>query len=252
MATPTPHGDSALAESLRTIATHRVFFGHQSVGEDLCAGLGELAAEARVDLRILDARAPQRVDGGVFLHARVGKNRDPRSKFAAFGAELHALRDTALDLALVKLCYVDVDAATPRAPLLDAWRAAVVDWRAIRPGLRLAHVTVPLTCGARGWRAALKRRLGRADWTDADNAARARFNEDLRRCFPGEPLIDLADAESVDVRGRPVEFLARDAAGAFRARALVPSFTEDGGHLAGDGRRVVAARFASALAAALR
>lgn len=252
MTPPTPPGDSAVGESLRTIATHRVFFGHQSVGEDLCAGLRELAVAAEVDLRILDAREAQRVDGGVLLHARVGKNREPRSKFTAFGAELHALRDTALDLALVKLCYVDVDAATPRTPLLDAYRAAVADWRAVRPGLRLAHVTVPLTCGARGWRAALKRRLGRADWTDADNAARARFNDELRACFPGDPLIDLAHAESVDARGRPVEFLARDAAGAFRARALVPSFTEDGGHLAGHGRRLVAARFAAALAAALR
>lgn len=244
-------GDLALVDALRVIARRRVFFGHRSVGEDLLLGLGELASESGVELRILDASSTPPASGGVLLHARVGTNRDPRSKFAAFGDALLALRGAALDSALLKLCYVDVEAATDRSALLDAYGAALRGWRAAHPGLRFVHVTVPLTCGARGWRLMLKRRLGRSDWTDADNTARALFNDELLSTFAADPTVDLAAAESVDGRGRAAEFRVRDGGIALRARSLVPAFSDDGGHLNAKGRQVVAARFARALAAAL-
>ena len=90
--------------------------------------------------------------------------------------------------------------------------------------------------------------LGLGTSKDANNVRRNRFNDLLRAEYAGEPLFDVARAESTRADGRRAGF-THD--GTF-VDAMRRELTSDGGHLNDEGRRVVAQEFARSLAAALR
>jgi hypothetical protein len=102
------------------------------------------------------------------------------------------------------------------------------------------HVTVPLTTEPGLKEAAknfVKRFLGRPRSSRLDNVRRARYNELLREAYAGrEPLFDLARLESTRPDGTRQLFRedGRD------YEALVPAYTDDGGHLNASGRQMAA------------
>src|SRR5689334_6048679 len=95
---------------------HRIFFGHQSVGENLLAGV-KTAAPA---LRIVETR--DAVDGPGLYHAKIGRNEAPLTKLEDFERVLDKLGPN-LDVALVKLCYIDFSPSTDVDALFTAYQA---------------------------------------------------------------------------------------------------------------------------------
>jgi hypothetical protein len=152
-----------------------------------------------------------------------------------------------VDIALVKFCYVDIEAGTDVPALFAAYQSTLASLKARYPRTTFVHVTAPLTTVQGGLKAFVKRLLGRSPAGMAENARREEFNALLRQATSGkEPLFDLALAESTapdgrtetfDWNGRPVP-------------ALVPAYTGDGGHLDGDGRHRAARLLVSVLASA--
>ena len=210
-----------------SLAERRIFFGHQSVGRDILAGVQRLVT-AREGSRpaLVESPEPARVRGPALVTARIGRNRDPESKTRAFEAALAGgFGDEDGAIAMYKYCYVDLMDGDPAA-LFAGYAAGVERVRERHPGLTLVHVTLPLHRAPHGLVERVRSRFGSATET-ARNARRCRYNELLRQAFAGEPIFDLARLESTRADGST-------ASSRLRGRSidmLAPEWTEDGGHL---------------------
>lgn len=238
--------EPSVKSGLQAISARRIFFGHQSVGLDLIEGLRELAALEGVPLRVVEA-GQAAGPGGALIHQALPENGDPLRKLRSFAAAFQGGGAAGADLALMKFCYVDVNAGTDVAALFAAYQRTVAEVEAANPGLVLVHVTLPLQAvegGLRGW---AKERLGRPRWGVEHDARREAYNELLRAAYRGKaPIFDLAAAESTrpDGGAETAAFEGRP------VRVLVPAYTDDGGHLNRAGRLAAARALVAALAAA--
>lgn len=220
------------------LSQHRIFFGHQSVGRDLLAGVEALTRDgAGPALRVVQGRDAALLAPGVLLHDAIGRNEQPQSKLDDFAGLLDGALGDRASVAFMKFCYIDFDARSDVDALFAAYRHTLDGLRTRHPSTTFVHVTTPLTTVASGFKASLRRALGKPVWGERENARRAAFNARLRQELTGQPLFDLARLESttaggqrhlVDVDGRAVEVLA-------------PVYTDDGGHLNAVGQRVIAA-----------
>lgn len=207
----------------------RVYFGHQSVGANILDGLDALARQQPTRYAVtvqgyasrwkigqwVETPPLDRLPQGGIAHFMVGRNGDGEGKVRDFVRRAGAEGPRA-DIAMMKLCYVDFpsakggDASPDPARLFAAYRDAMERLERENPKTRLVWWTAPLTGG--------------------DNAARDQFNRLVRAHVQAHDkvLFDIADIESHAPDGRKVS----DAAGP----VLYGGYTDDGGHLVGDGQ----------------
>jgi hypothetical protein len=217
------------ASSFPAAAEPRIYFGHQSVGANILQGVNELD----VSLSIKDE----------FL----AENGDPLRKLQNFKAAVG--EGSRFDIALVKFCYVDVNAETDAQALFERYRATIAELRAKNPRTVFVHATLPLTTVQTGPKALVKRLLGRAPYGTIENVRREEYNRLLRRTYAGrEPIFDLARLESIAPDGTAVSVTWDGAT----APAMSSAYTDDGGHLNARGRALAAQEFVKVLAAASR
>ncbi len=236
--------DPTLRADLERVARQRIYFGHQSVGANLLQGVEELAAQARVSVRVMQADHASELPPASFGHTFVAENGKPLKKLESFRA---ALGDAPVDLALLKFCYVDIRADTDARALFARYRETIADLRTTHPHTVFVHVTLPLTTEQTGWKALAKRVLGRAPYGTVENVRREEYNRLLREAYGGrEPVFDLARVESTAPDGTPVRVEWQGVA----VPALSPAYTGDGGHLNAEGRRRAARELIAVLAAA--
>lgn len=242
---PTAEGTRRALERLGQL---RIFFGHQSVGDDILEGVRDLAkGVAPPPVAVAELAPGGALARGVITHARIGRNEDPVSKVEHFERLLTEGVGASADVALFKLCYVDFNASTDTAALFARYQAAHEALRAKFPHIRWVHVTAPLTVVQRGVKGWLKERLGRTPFGAAENARRHEYNERLRRAYGArEPLFDLAQLEATRPDGSLETY---PLPGGGQAPALVPAYARDGEHLNEDGRRRVALALVELLAA---
>ncbi len=231
-------GEAQLTRGLEVLAQKKVFFGHQSVGLDILQGVRDLAASGgRALPHIAEARSVSALGGPGLYHAAVGSNMDPLGKLRDFDGIMRSGMAGAVELAVFKFCYVDIDRNSDVSSLFGAYRETMRKLKADYPDLVVVHCAVPLTRREGGMRNAVKRLLGGTVESDADNAAREAFNRLMRSEYQGkEAFFDLALAEAADSSGAATLY------GSGRAThyALRPEYTHDGGHLNEAGRARVA------------
>lgn len=232
---------------LTTAARTRVFFGHKSVGANILDGVAALYDDSEVvTWPIVDARGSLDRSGGYLAHCPVGRNLAPLEKFAEFAQLLDTSVGAEVELALVKLCYADVDANTD-VPALFRQYADTMEGLAHRhPHLGLVYCTVPLTTD-RSWKGSVKAALGRGDQNGpADNLAREQFNQLVRARYAGSGrLFDIAAVEAAP--GGPTTTRRHQGREyAVMNRAL----SSDGGHLNAAGARAAATALVRLIAAA--
>jgi len=221
------------------LTRQRVFFGHQSVGQNILDGVAVLMpSNRRLRLNLValegDAEPPA---GGILAHAEVGENKQPASKDRAFAGILRGGLGRDLDIAFYKYCYVDLDEGVDPAQVFSRYRAALAALAVDYPELTFVHVTVPLCRVEGGMRGRVKARLGRPLEDAAGNRVRCVYNDLLRRSFAGrEPVFDLAAVESLRLDGTRQRFEEEGRS----YPALVPDYAADEGHLNRWGRRLVA------------
>ncbi|MBW8905944.1 MAG: SGNH/GDSL hydrolase family protein [Betaproteobacteria bacterium] len=239
--------DAALRSDLTLLAEKRMYFAHQSVGANLLEGVAMLSREAGVPLRIQEASNAAGLAPGTLAHFFVPENGDPLGKLANFKKALGG--GSAADIALIKFCYVDIDAATDASALFAHYQETLAELRAANPRTTFVHVTLPLTTAQSGWKALAKRLLGRAPYGTIENVRREQYNALMRRAYVGrEPLFDLARIESTAPDGSAVTVAWAGAV----APAMASAYTDDGGHLNEKGRRVAARALLAVLAQAAR
>lgn len=240
---------ASLAADLDLLRQKRVLFLHHSVGDNILEGLRAIetksAAAARVTIQ--DVSAAAQGSAGLF-EIRGGENGKPYSKIEAFEAVLSSSATGPLDLALMKLCYVDFDPSTDARALFDRYARAVETVTKARPGLRLVHATTPLTQYPTELKWRVYRMVGKPVWEDEANLKRAKYNELIRSTFAGAPLLDIAQLESTRPDGSREAYRLRGET----FQALYPGFTEDDGHLNPAGQAVVSPAAIQVIADALR
>jgi len=210
----------------------RVFFGHQSVGQDVLGGVSRLAASG--------ASVPEVVD------ARIGANEEPLAKIADFDARVRDGLGERVDVAMMKLCYIDVTAGTDVRALFDAYRTTLSALERDHPAVSFVHVTVPLTT-EQGRLTRLRSRLtGNDRFGPAENVQRERLNALFRAEYAGDRLFDLAAVESTRPDGTRVSG-RHEGADYF---ALHDGYAADLGHLNEPGAEVAATAWLAAVARA--
>jgi hypothetical protein len=238
-------GDAPTGDDLTRLRSRTVFFGHQSVGMNLLDGVQLIASGSGTGIRIAEFRAGEAVPPGTVAHAWVGTNHDPASKIDAFARAVDSFPAPGVDIALVKLCYVDFTADTDAAALLARYRAGIEGLQRRHPGTTFVHVTAPVSTVEGGARALLKQAMGKPPYGLLENVRREEYNQLLRRTYEGkEPVFDLARLESTAPDGRveTVEWKGK------RVPAMVPAYTDDGGHLNREGKILAARALVSLLA----
>lgn len=228
--TPSIFGEGSAAVTdaqLSAAARASVLFGHQSVGANILDGVSSLYDNRGLTApRIMEW--PGTTSGGYVTHVYVGENGNPRGKISHFAEAVRAAGP--LQVALMKLCYVDIVADTNVDDVFDRYRTTMAALAQERPDITFLYTTVPLTVGA-----------------SADNAARQRYNAKIRAEFGSTGrLFDVAAVESTRADG------SRTTAGSGSYLTLNPDYASDGdGHLNGTGSRRAAAALFRTIATAL-
>jgi hypothetical protein len=225
--------------AIAALARQRIYFGHQSVGYDILAGIAEaIDSVPGTTLRIVDSADPRELETPGLVHSKVGTNADPISKLQAFANAMDAGVGQRADVALMKFCYVDIESHTDVAALFARYEECFASIGARFPRVRFAHVTAPLTARPGGFKSFIKLKCGKPLWGDEQNRRRHAFNQLLRARY-GPIVFDLAKFESTDTNGQPFTHFY---AGASQP-CMHPSMTHDGGHLSQHGKAVLAREF---------
>lgn len=198
----------------------KVFFGHQSVGNNIIEGINGILDENKIKFfKIHQTRDMADLSNAVFAHALIGKNTNPISKIDDFIDILDSGIADSADIVFMKLCYVDIDRNTNINQLFDYYRITLDSIQDKYPNLKIIHFTVPLTTKPQGIRGFITRFL-----KHDDNVIRDQFNQLLRRTYDDRELFDLARLESLYPNGT-LNIYDKG------TPALVKIYSTDGGHL---------------------
>lgn len=235
------------SDDLREFASTRVFFGHQSVGGNVISGVAPtFEAAGRSAPAVVETRESPSAELGVLAHAYVGANGDPLGKFRDFAEIVNGPLGDGVDVALMKLCYVDVVASTDVNAVFAAYSAMMAELERKHPSVRFLYTTVPLSTDRR-WKAVVKSWIGRDDQMGpADNIARERYNELVRARYGSSGrLYDIAAVEAT-MRDAPTR---RNSDGR-TYYVLNDALAADPGHLNELGSRLAAAELIRMVAGA--
>jgi hypothetical protein len=212
----------------------KIFFGHQSVGENLLDGVRRIAPSLAIVRGETVPAAPALVE------TMIGRNEDPESKVVHFARIMETLGDH-VDVAMFKLCYIDFRRTTDVEALARSYARTMGELEGRYPKTRFVHVTAPLTTVRRGIKAWLGHLFGKPAWGELENERRARFNTWMRATYPAETIFDLAELETRGATGERATFELDGAS----IPMLTPADTTDGGQLTPEaGQRLAAAYIA--------
>jgi hypothetical protein len=227
------------ADEWKLLTQRKILFGHQSVGNDILKGMQALAKRDGVQLPINELINSALTPG--ILHFKIGKNDDPYSKIKDFEEILTTGAVKGTDIAMMKLCYIDIHSTTDVSRLANAYSECLDRLSQKFPGTVFIAVTTPLTTVQSGPKAWVKRAMGRKPSGYEENARRKEFNDYLRERFSKpDRLFDLARYEndgsgSFEYNKRPIEILN-------------PINSDDGGHLNTQGQQYLATQLLKFLA----
>jgi hypothetical protein len=241
---------AAGTNALREAANLRVFFAHQSVGGNIVGGLpaayegSGIPAPPVVELSDVATLPPELKTGdrGVFTHVVIGENGDPIGKIRDFDTWIRSGLGERIDVAFLKLCYIDFDAGTDVDEVFETYRKTFDALERDFPEVTFVAVTTPLTTQP-ALRTRIKGLLGGSNQAPADNATRQRFNTLLRTSY-GDRVFDLAAFESTAPDGSRVSGTSQGEP----YFALYDGYAADEGHLTPLTSEVMAARLMGFLA----
>lgn len=200
----------------------RVFFGHQSVGQDVLDGVRRIAARGGSVPSVQDAL--------------IGENERPLLKIEDFDARLRGGLAEQVDVAMMKLCYIDITVQTDVAALFEAYRTTLAALERDFPRVSFVHVTVPLTAEPGALSRLRSRLTGSQRYGPAENVSRERLNALVRDAYADAHLFDLAAVEST----RPDGSRVTGRHGGADYFALYDGYAADLGHLNPTGAEVAA------------
>lgn len=227
------------------INNSKIFFGHQSVGENILDGFRDLMkTNSSLNLKIIDSQKISEEQGGFLAHMPIGENGKPKTKIKAFSQALENGIGKKIDIAVMKLCYVDISERTDTRELFKTYSEAIKSLQKKFPEIKFLHMTVPLTTEEELFsvkdrvKELVKKITGKITYRSikiAENIKRFEYNSMLRIHY-GKSVIDIAMYESTDIDKTRYNGFSEG----IIYEKLIPSFSTDGGHLNESGRIHVA------------
>jgi len=220
------------------LSQKKIYFGHQSVGNNIIEGIRDLMKESPgISLNIVETSNQANFELGIFAHSKVGKNMDPISKINEFETFMNGGLGGKADKAFFKFCYIDINPKTHVEQLFAEYKSKMALLKLNHPKTEFIHVTIPLKVVQTGPRAWIKKLIGRPIGGYADNIKRNQFNNLLRTAYRDkEAVFDLALVESSYSNGYRQKFQYKGST----YYALIPEYSNDGRHLNEVGRKKVA------------
>jgi hypothetical protein len=227
---PIPHVMTRISETeWQKLSGKRIFFGHQSVGYNIIEGIASILKDnPELPIKVKETHEVSDLGLPVIAHFQIGKNRDPKSKIDAFAAFLRNGLADSIDIAFMKLCFVDFNKHTNTDDLFGYYKKAMDSLRHSFPNLTIMHSTVPLLAKSSGIKAWIKLIL-RMD----NNVYINRYNELIRENYTEDILFDIAKIESTYPNGTFYRY-------AFGMPGLIPEYSQDGAHLNRQGSVILA------------
>ncbi|MCK4708457.1 MAG: hypothetical protein KAU21_07555, partial [Gammaproteobacteria bacterium] len=224
-------------EAWESLAKKKIYFGHQSVGENIIDGvLDVMKSNQAISLNFKEDIDKTSQSSPMFLHSSIGKNGDPIGKILDFKNKINNGLGDSVDIAFAKLCFWDIHGDTDVEKIFDTYKSTVTDLKSVYPETHFMHLTVPLMSHSDGIIDRLKR-LIKEDNDDLANIKRNELNQLLVSEYKGkEPLFDIAKFESTYRDGKR-SFFMKDGN---KYYYLPDVYTNDGGHLNKIGRKHVA------------
>ena len=239
--------DAVSEQTWSLLSEKKIYFGHQSVGFNIVDGIKDIMAEnEKIDLNIKETNDISAFSEPVFAHSRVGQNTDLSSKIEAFEQTIRKGVGEKADIAFFKFCYLDITEETNVQKLFESYKQTMDKLQKEFPETVFLYATVPLRTVNTSWKTWIKKLIGKDYiWEYADNIKRNEFNSMIRKAYEDTGRVfDIARAESTYTDGNRETFSYKGNDYA----ALVPAYTNDGGHLNELGRRQVAAHLLALMA----
>lgn len=233
--------------SLKNISSYKwellgnknLFFGHQSVGNNIIDGLNTIVTTNEdISITILETDSFNSDSQGIFAHYKVGNNSDPQSKIDSFLDVLKSNSDKNVDIAFLKLCFVDIKADTDVSELFSYYQSKISEIRSRVPDLTIVHFTVPITKLRVTWKTKLKEAFGKKNIWEYDHIKNKHvYNDMITNTYSGiDPIFDIASIESTYPDGSRNSFTREGKV----YYSLIPEYTHDGAHLNDLGKSIVA------------
>lgn len=182
---------------IEQVSDQIIYFGHQSVGENILGGIEEWKRNTGATLNIVESRVLSSEQAPAFAHYRVGQNGDPRGKIDDFLLQLEEVPADKAGIAFFKLCYVDINESTDVEVLFEYYKEKMLYAREHYPTLKIILVTAPVTGIQTGLKATAKKLLNRQPAGVLENIRRDDFNERIRgELSDSFSIFDLAAIET--------------------------------------------------------
>ncbi len=234
-----------LSDELAEIREARIFFGHQSVGANLIVGIDEICDQFKLPgINFIKPDATGNQDKGFFAYTKIGENNNPQSKCHEFERLLRNELSGSVDIAILKLCYADIDRETNVDEVFRFYKEIIDGLAEDFPSKQILAATLPLRQNHQGMSIFLRELAGRPNKSKLDNFRRNEFNRRLYEYYPPGRLLDFATWESTKADSKR-EFYTMNGQKCF---SLFEGYTDDGGHLNKSGRRAIAVEFIRKLA----
>lgn len=245
--------DNVPDNELKKLSELKIYFGHQSVGNNIIEGIEDLKKEnAAIGLNIIDTDSLNGVKRGTLAHSKIGKNRQINSKFKDFEDILTNGNGNNFDVAFMKSCYVDITEDTDIKSMFASYQETMNRIKTARPDIKIIHFTVPVETKkipfghwmrifrSAGWsyRLVMVKNFAKM-WRNEANINRQRYNDMILKEFKDkEPVFDIAKYESTNPDGKR-ESHSKNGETYY---SMVPGYSDDGGHLNEVGRKIIAER----------
>ena len=224
-------------EDLNSIKNMRIYFGHQSVGYNIVAGIEDLIKDKIIpEINLVRLEDSAEFPEYYFAHSSIGKNGYPNVKCDDFSDKINFMNSNNIGYALLKFCYVDIRRETNVDEMFEYYSKTMDSLISKYPQIKFILVTVPLTERGPWFKRFIKGIMGENEYQDIANKKRCEFNDMLISRYKDNPVFDLAKIESTRPDGTRTEYEIDGKTYYY----LFDGYTMDGGHLNEAGRKKVA------------
>ncbi len=236
--------------SMQLLSTRHIFFGHQSVGQDILDGLVEILREQDKGnkIKVSSTAGLTSFSAPGIYHCFIGKNTEPLSKIDDFEEAILNEKYGKMDIAIMKLCFIDITRSTMKDidTVFQSYKTAIDRIKSRYPDLILIHCTVPLQTRdafndgiLAGLYARIMKLFGIRRF-DGDNWVRELYNRKIRAAYGSSgALFDIALLEASSPTGEKCAHTGKS----IEVYDLYPPYSNDGGHLNAAGKRYIADKF---------
>ena len=225
-------------EKWQKLSQKKIYFGHQSVGDNIMLGINELmVSNPSIKLQINKTNDPNDFRHPVFAHKDIGNNSDTNSKISAFRDDMQKGIGNRADIAFLKFCFWDIRSSTDIKTVFNGYKSTLAELKSRFPRTKFVHMTIPLMEYPNGVKDRIYRFFNMSNSSDLDNMRRNELNELILNEYRAkEPVFDIAMVESTLPDGKRA-FFSKDGKTYYY---LARDYTNDGGHLNVEGRKRVA------------